>query len=129
MSRVLAYMDAFDPSWAARAIVTIQVSATPDRSPPVVLDLAGTCPRCDDGMTDTHWLITFSGVSTMGRDDALRAIAALRDAGVPADPLLPAEFTVQCRCDVTHHDPLQRNGLRGCGAAWRMRFELVDDAP
>ncbi|WP_327000351.1 hypothetical protein OHA72_35155 [Dactylosporangium sp. NBC_01737] len=127
MTGTLTYTDSVDESWAARAVETISVSVTPDVDNPIVLDLSGTCPRCRDDMADSHWLIAFSGVSGMTRDDAIVAATALRDAGIVAESLLPAEFTVQCRCAVPHPDPLQRTGLRGCGAAWRMRFELTDD--
>jgi hypothetical protein len=75
-------------------------------------------------MEDEHWLVTFSGASGMSRDDAVRAIEALRDAGAIRGPLLPAEFSVQCGCRRPHPDPLRRSGLKGCGAVWRMRFEL-----
>jgi hypothetical protein len=78
-------------------------------------------------MADEHWLIAFSGVSSMGRDDAIRAVEALRDAGAIQKPLLPAEFTVQCKCGAPHPDSLGRSGLKGCGAVWRMRFELSEE--
>jgi hypothetical protein len=123
--RLLAYTDEVDESWAVTAVGTFQVVPSPDANRPVVLDLSGRCPRCDDAMRDTHWLIAFSGISGMSREDAVRAVDALREAGIAADPLLPAEFSVQCRCEHEHPDPLHRTGLRGCGAVWRMRFELT----
>jgi hypothetical protein len=128
LAKPLKYTDVVDDGWAAIALQTIQVAASPNADRPVVLDLAGDCPRCKDPTTDSHWLISFSGVSSMDRDDALRSIEALRDTGVLDEPLLPAEFSVQCRCTTKHPDPLGRTGLHGCGAIWRMRFEAVEDA-
>jgi hypothetical protein len=127
MAKPLNYTDEIDESWAITAVETIRVSAEPDPRYPIVLDLEGDCPRCTDDMQDEHWLITFSGVSSMSRDDAVRAIEALRDAGAIGEPLLPAEFSVQCSCHQTHPDPLRRSRLKGCGAVWRMRFELHEE--
>jgi hypothetical protein len=127
MAKPLNYTDEIDESWAKKAVETIHVSAEPDPTDPVVLDLEGNCPRCTDHMEDEHWLITFSGVTGMSRDDAVRAIEALRDAGAIRESLLPAEFSVQCSCRQPHPDPLGRSGLKGCGAIWRMRFEVHEE--
>jgi hypothetical protein len=127
MAKMLKYTDEVDESWAEKAIDTIDVSVSPDPAHPVVLDLEGKCPRCDHPMADEHWLITFSGVSSVGRDDAIRAIEALRSASAIKEPLLPAEFTIQCKCREAHPDSLHRSGLRGCGAAWRMRIEATEE--
>ena len=54
----------------------------------------------------------------------MRAIEALRHVNLFGEPLLPAEFSVQCNCEHAHPDPLHRQGLKGCGAVWRMRFEM-----
>jgi hypothetical protein len=121
------YTDEVDEAWADKAIDTMDVSATPDTGHPVVLDLEGECPRCGHHMVDAHWLVAFSGVSGLSREDAVRAVEAMRDAGAIRAPLLPAEFTVQCKCGQAHPDPLGRTGLKGCGAAWRMRFELGEE--
>jgi hypothetical protein len=127
MVKVLKYTDEVDESWADKAIDTIAVSVSPDPAYPVVLDLAGKCPRCGHSMVDEHWLMTFSGVSGMGRDDAIRAVEALRNASVIKVPLLPAEFSIQCKCGEAHPDSLHRSGLRGCGAVWRMRIEATEE--
>jgi hypothetical protein len=127
MAKLLKYTDEVDPSWADSAIDTIGVSVAPDPLHPVVLDLEGDCPRCAHHTADEHWLITFSGVSGMDRNDAIHAVEALRNASVIREPLLPAEFTVQCKCGAPHPDPLHRSGLRGCGAVWRMRFEVSEE--
>lgn len=125
--RTLSYTDQVDESWAAKAIDTFEVAVEPDGAAPVVLDLSGRCPRCDDQMEDTHWLIAFSGVASLSREDAMAAVNTLLGTGIVVKPILPAEFTVQCRCKVAHPDPLHRTGLKGCGALWRMRFELADE--
>ena len=127
MAKPLKYTDEIDESWAEKAIETIGVSASPDPESPVVLDLDGTCPRCAHPMTDEHWLITFSGVSGMDRNDAIRAVDALRTAAVIKEPLLPAEFSIQCKCREAHPDALHRTGLTGCGAVWRMRIEAMEE--
>lgn len=127
MTNPLEYTDEVNPSWSETAVNTFTVAAVPDAENPVVLDLDGRCPRCNDSMTHTHWLIAFSGVSGMERSDALRAVEALRASGVLHEPLLPTEFSVQCSCGATHPDPLGREGLHGCGAMWKMRFEAVDE--
>jgi hypothetical protein len=127
MAKTLKYTDEFDESWADKAIDTISVSVSPDPAHPVVLDLEGKCPRCAHPMVDEHWLITFGGVSGMGRDDTIRAVEALRDAAAIKEPLLPAEFTIQCKCQEAHPDSLHRSGLQGCGAAWRMRIEATEE--
>jgi hypothetical protein len=127
MAKPLKYTDEVDESWADKAIDTIRVSVEPDPHHPVVLDLEGKCPRCAHAMADEHWLITFSGVSGMDRDDAVRAVEALRTASVIREPLLPAEFTIQCKCKEAHPDSLHRTGLTGCGAAWRMRIEAEEE--
>jgi hypothetical protein len=128
LSKPLEYTDEINTEWSTTAVQTFEVVAAPDHEHPVVLDLSGTCPRCGDHMEHEHWLIAFSGVASMSRDDALHAIEALRDAGVAADSLLPTEFSVQCDCKTPHPDTLGRKGLRGCGAMWKMRFEAVEDA-
>lgn len=127
MAKPLKYTDEVAESWSEKALETISVSATPDANNPAILDLDGTCPRCEHHMTDSHWLITISGVSGMDRKDSIRAIESLRQAGAIRSSLLPAEFTVQCRCNESHPDPLHRPGLKGCGAEWRMRFEATED--
>jgi hypothetical protein len=124
MKKPLNYTNQIDESWADVAIDTFRVSAQPDELNAVVLDLEGSCPRCGHAMADEHWLITFSGVSSMDREDAVRAVEALRQSGALKDPPLPAEFSVQCKCLHPHPDPLRRSGLKGCGAVWKMRFEL-----
>jgi hypothetical protein len=126
MAKALKYTDEVDESWADKAIDTIAVSVTPDPAHPIVLDLDGECPRCAHPMVDEHWLITFSGVSSVGREDAIRAIEALRSASAIKEPLLPAEFTIQCKCREAHPDSLHRSGLKGCGAVWRMRIEAQE---
>jgi hypothetical protein len=70
-------------------------------------------------------LITIRGVQAVEPEDAIRAGEALRNAGIGPDALLPTEFSVRCRCDREHPDPLGRTRLRGCGARWRMRFEVA----
>jgi hypothetical protein len=127
MKKPLKYTDDVDETWAHKAVNTISASAVPDTLRPVVLDLEGDCPRCDHHMADEHWLIAFSGVSSMDRDDAIRAVEAMRNAGAIREPLLPSEFTVQCNCRQAHPDSLGRSGLKGCGAVWRMRFELSEE--
>lgn len=126
MTKPLKYTDKVDAAWSANAVHTFQVTSIPD-SDPIVLDLDGRCPRCQDAMQDRHWLIAFSGVSSMTLDSAVQAREALRKTGVMDGPLLPAEFSVQCCCKIKHPDPLGRTGLSGCGAIWRMRFETVDE--
>jgi hypothetical protein len=128
MAKPIKYTDEVNEAWATGAMNTIRVSAAPDPLHPVVLDLEGNCPRCAHHMADEHWLMTFSGVSGMNRIDAVRAFETLRNADVIKDPLLPAEFTVQCKCGEHHPDSLRRSGLKGCGAAWRMRFEVTEEA-
>jgi hypothetical protein len=127
MAEPLEYTDEVNPSWSETAVNTFEVAAVPDDEDPVVLDLDGRCPRCNDAMTHTHWLIAFTGVSAMDRDEALHAVEALRASGVLDKPLLPTEFSVQCSCQARHPDPLGREGLHGCGALWKMRFEAVDE--
>jgi hypothetical protein len=127
MRKPLTYTDEVDPSWADTALAGIAVSVSPDIDNPVVLDLTGPCPRCKDTVKHAHWLIAFSGVSAMSRDDAITAVESLRQTGVVNEPLLPTEFSMQCNCDVSHPDRLGRTGLRGCGAVWRMRFDVVDE--
>ena len=129
MKRPLKYTDRIDESWADAAVETIRVSATPSPERPIVLNLHGQCPRCAHEITDEHWLITFTGVSSMAREDAVRTIETLRQTGAFTEPLLPAEFSVQCNCGHAHPDPLGRTGLKGCGAVWRMRFESGEEAP
>jgi hypothetical protein len=123
MKKPLKYTDDVDESWADTALTTIRVSASPNAERPIILNLQGACPRCAHDMSDEHWLITFTGVSSMQREDAIRAIDHLRQSGAVRQPLLPAEFTVQCTCGHQHPDPLGRSGLKGCGAVWRMRVE------
>jgi hypothetical protein len=120
MTKAMKYTDDADPVWARTALGTIRVSPAPDGETPVALDLEGRCPRCEDEMEYTHWLVTFRGFNELSRDDRLSAAAALRDTGVS---LLPAEFTVRCACPATHPDPLGRKDLKGCGAMWKMRVE------
>lgn len=127
MAKVLKYTDEVDESWADKAIDTMTVTVSPDPAHPVVLDLQGKCPRCAHHMVDEHWLITFRGVSGMGRDDAIRAVEALRTASAIKEPLLPAEFAIQCKCREEHPDSLHRSGLKGCGAVWRMRIEATEE--
>jgi len=127
MEKKLKYTDEVDESWADKAIDTVNVSASPDAERPVVLDLEGHCPRCKHAIADSHWLLTFSGVSGMDRADTIRTFESLRDAGAIRSPLLPAEFTVRCNCREAHPDLLRRTGLSGCGAVWRMRFEASED--
>ncbi len=127
MAKPLRYTDEMNTAWSTTAVDTFEVTAAPDYQHPVVLDLNGRCPRCDDPMEHTHWLIAFSGVSAMTRGDALHAVEALRATGVLEESLLPAEFSVQCCCETPHPDPLGRKGLLGCGAIWKMRFEAVDE--
>src|SRR5262245_987778 len=105
MKKPLKFTDEVDESWADKAINTIRVSASPDAERPIVLNLDGACPRCAHEMSDEHWLITFTGVSGMPREDAIRAIDALRQTGNLREPLLPAEFSVQCSCSHSHPDP------------------------
>ena len=126
MTKPLKYTTQIDESWADTAIDTIRVSVSPDLERPVVLNLEGHCPRCTHEIADEHWLITFTGVSSMAREDALRTIEMLRKSGALKEPVLPAEFSVKCNCAHDHPDPLRRTGLTGCGAVWRMRFELGD---
>jgi len=123
MKKSISYTYEIDETWSDKAVDTVSASAVPDALRPVVLDLEGDCPRCGHHMADEHWLITFSGVASLDRDDAIRAVDSLRDAGAVQEPVLPAEFTVQCNCGQAHPDPLGRSGLKGCGAVWRMRFE------
>jgi hypothetical protein len=127
MAKPLKYTDEIDVSWSVKAIETIGVSASPDPERPIVLELEGKCPRCEHPMTDEHWLITISGVSGMNRDDTFLAVEALRSADVIKKPLLPAEFTIQCKCKEAHPDALHRTGLTGCGAVWRMRVEAMEE--
>ena len=129
MKKTLKYTDRIEESWADRAIDTIRVSASPNAERPIVLNLDGHCPRCAHQIADELWLVTFTGVSSMAREDAVRTIETLRQSGAFSEPLLPAEFSVQCNCDHTHPDPLGRTGLKGCGAVWRMRFELGEEVP
>ncbi|SFW71011.1 hypothetical protein [Amycolatopsis australiensis] len=127
MAKPLNYTDDVDPSWAGRAMETLDVTPAPSADDPVVLELSGRCPRCDEKMEDSLWLITILGVSGLNREDAFNAADALREAGILAQPLLPAEFTVSCKCSTPHPDPLGRTDLKGCGATWKMRFEAVED--
>ncbi|MFJ6674725.1 hypothetical protein ACIQMJ_26810 [Actinosynnema sp. NPDC091369] len=126
MAEPVEYTDDVDESWADTAVERMGVAVTPSVEHPLVLDLAGPCPRCGDAMAHAHWLITLRGVPVVEPDDAIRAGEALRHAGIGPGSLLPAEFPVQCRCDGKHPDPLGRTRLQGCGARWRMRFEEVD---
>ena len=127
MPRSLQYTDAIDESWSLRAVNLIRVSTLPDVGDPVLLELVGLCPRCGDETRDEHWLQTFSGAAAMKPEDIITAIQALRSSGVVDTPRLPVEFSVQCRCDALHPDPLRRRGLHGCGAVWRMRIEVFDE--
>ncbi|MFE9750074.1 hypothetical protein ACFYOT_34620 [Saccharothrix saharensis] len=127
MAKPVKYTDDVDESWADTAVERFAVTATPSVDNPLVLEIEGECPRCGDAMAHTHWLVTIRGVSVVRPDDAIRAGEALRDAGIGPDALLPAEFSVQCRCDRKHPDPLGRTRLRGCGARWRMRFEVAEE--
>lgn len=128
MAKPVQYTDDVDESWADTAVGRFAVTVTPSTDTPLVIELAGKCPRCGDEMAHTHWLITIRGVSVVRPDDAVRAGEALRDAGIGPDALLPAEFSVRCRCDRKHPDPLGRTRLHGCGARWRMRFEAVGES-
>ena len=124
MTQQLGYTDGSDPQWGRDALETILVDAAPDVASPVVLDLHGACPRCRHDMTDEHWLLTIGGVAGTDRAETLDTVQELRRAGMSVSPTLPATFTVQCRCTEQHPDPHGRPALRGCGAAWPMRFEL-----
>jgi hypothetical protein len=127
VSKPLKYTDHVDPSWSTAAVAKFQVTPLPDSDDPVALDLNGHCPRCGDPMQHTEFLIAFKGVAEM-RPEAFRAtVKTLREAGVVNEPLLPAEFSVQCSCQVNHPDHLGRSGLTGCGAIWKMRMESVDE--
>lgn len=127
MSKPLKYTDEVDPAWSTTAVETFQVTPRPDSEDPVALGLDGLCPRCKDHMQHTEFLIAFKGVSPTS-PDALRAtVKTLRDAGMVNEPLLPAEFSVRCCCQVRHPDRLGRSGLTGCGATWKMRIESVDE--
>jgi len=123
MPKRLPYTDEVNEGWTDEAMSTVSVALSPDEDDPVVLELSGTCPRCRDKITDEHWLIKISGVNAVDRRDAQRAVQSLRTQGILTQPLLPAEFTVQCTCEATHPDPLGRAKLKGCGAAWVMRVE------
>ena len=119
----LPYDDTPDQRWSDQAVMTITVSPAPSPGHPYVLDLDGTCPRCQDHMRAEHWLISFSGVSAMDRDDKLRAAGAIDAEGLMPGALLPAEFAVRCTCKGNHQMPDGTASPQGCGAAWVMRVE------
>lgn len=75
----------------------------------------------------TEFLIAFKGVSPTSHDALRTMVKTLREAGMVNEPLLPAEFSVRCSCQVKHPDRLGRAGLTGCGATWKMRIEIVDE--
>jgi len=127
LAKPVKYTDQVDSGWSTSAVDTFRVTARPDSDDPVLLELDGRCPRCQDPMQHTESLIAFKGVSTTS-DGSLRAtVKSLRDSGLLNEALLPAEFSVQCCCKVKHPDPLGRSGLTGCGASWRMRIETVGE--
>jgi hypothetical protein len=127
MAKELSYTENHDPEWSVLAIDLFDVTPLPNAHRPVAVDLDGRCPRCREPMQDTVFLIAYSGVSSMTRDEKLHAIEALQDMGVIDESPLPTEVSVQCVCDTTHPDPLGRKDLHGCGAIWRMRFEAFDE--
>ncbi len=120
---VLPYTDLVDEQWADAAMETMNVSASEGRRNPIYLDITGPCPRCSDGMSATHWLVTIAGVSPISNEQMMAAVETLIASGIDVGETLPAEFTVKCHCDIAHPDPKGRTGLVGCGATWRMRVE------
>ncbi len=128
MTRPLKYTDDRDPAWSAAAVDGFTVTGLPDHGDPVMLALDGRCPRCADRMRHIHNLVTFAGMAAASPEAVHAAVQALRAGGALSEPLLPAEFSVQCSCDVPHPDPLGRTGLKGCGATWKMRIDAVDGA-
>jgi hypothetical protein len=127
LSKPLNYTGEVDAVWSTAAVETFQVTPRPDSEDPVALELNGLCPRCKDHMQHTEFLIAFKGVSPTSPDTLRATVKTLRDAGVVSEPLLPAEFSVRCCCQVKHPDRLGRSGLTGCGATWKMRIESVDE--
>lgn len=128
MSKPVKYTDDVDPAWSAAAVDSFDVVPHPDSADPVALELDGRCPRCKDHMQHTEFLIAFRGVSPTSTDALRATLKTLRDTGVVSEPLLPAEFSIRCSCQVKHPDRLGRSGLSGCGATWKMRIDSVDEA-
>jgi hypothetical protein len=127
LSKPVKYTDEVDPAWSVDAVETFQVTPRPDSQDPVALELGGLCPRCKDHMQHTEFLIAFKGVSPTSPDALHATVKKLRESGLLKEPLLPAEFSVRCCCQVKHPDPLGRSALTGCGATWKMRIESVDE--
>lgn len=125
MAEPIEYTDASNEQWSLDAVTLFNVDVVPDIQTPLLLDLNGKCPRCKDDMSAEHWLVSFSGVTDLSRDEAVQALRALYDQGIIKDPPLPAEFALKCVCQMKHPDPFGRSSLIGCGAFWNMRFEKM----
>ncbi|MDA9491396.1 MULTISPECIES: hypothetical protein [unclassified Bradyrhizobium] len=123
MKKPVKYIDEPDPAWSVAAVEKFEVTPHPDAHDPMMLQLDGHCPRCEDHMQHTEFLIAFKGVAPTSPDTLRAAVEALRDKGLIGESLLPAEFSVRCNCKVKHPDPLGRAALTGCGATWKMRIE------
>lgn len=128
LSKPIKYTDEIDPAWSITAVDTFKVTPRPDFDDPVALTLDGRCPRCNDPMEHTEFLIAFRGVGPTSPDALRAAVKPLWEAGELNKPALPAEFSVRCCCQVKHPDRLGRSGLTGCGAAWKMRIESIDES-
>src|SRR5262249_19742363 len=90
LSKPAKYTDEVDPAWSTAAVDNFRVVPHPDSADPVALELDGTCPRCQDHMQHTEFLIAFRGVSPTS-PDALRAtLKTLRATGIVKEQLLPA---------------------------------------
>ena len=127
MTKALRYTNDVNPIWTKDAVGKFRAVGLPDSNDPVVLELDGCCPRCEDPMQHSESQIVFRGISTTSPNSLRAAVKAHREAGGKIQPLLPAEFSMQCSCTVKHPDPVGRSGLIGCGAIWKMRFEALDE--
>lgn len=124
MSKPIKYTDSVDIAWAKTAVDRLRVTPLPDGEDPIALRIEGGCPRCNDHMSHTHYLIAYRGVAPTSPEnfrEAMKAVGAMDKA------LLPAEFSIKCCCQEKHPDDLHRKGLVGCGAIWKMRVEEVGE--
>ena len=125
MNESLPYTDLIDEEWADKALETLSVVPSSDGPNPIYVDISGNCPRCNEHMEYTHWLVILAGVASMSKTEKIHAIETLRKAGIAKGDTLPAEFTVECGCKTVHPDQKGRTDLVGCGAKWRMRVEYT----
>jgi hypothetical protein len=118
------YENTADPQWARRALDLfrarrLQVAAF-DTAGVISAQVWGTCPRCGD---DLNVQPTLTAPVPGGRG----LWAALTGRGTPNRQGIPDSVEVCCGCEHAH--PGAPEGVKGCGASFRLPTTPPSSAP